>query len=487
MLSSLASRADSARNQVMLALGSAMALAGIAVLQPLAALLGAAPLVVWLIIVYPATWIIAFMALSQYRLADAFTFLLPLHLPLAFGAMALGALVWHVMISRGYKAVWRPELWAMLIILVLSILGLPLAIDRPKTFEFILDVFWKVIAASFALAWILRRQVDFARFTVTTLVCGTLIGLVALYNKANGIDLVEGTRVTIGRALHSPLADPNDLALALMCPFSMALAILVYRTSPALKVLAAVTTMTTMLGIIATQSRGGLLAVLAGIAVVGLHRIRSRNAVIAIVAALAVLLFVVMGIAGRKSGGFDELSESGIDQSSYLRTVVWTAALNMALHRPLTGVGLSAFSSAFYFYTPVWVQKDLAPHSTWFGMLGELGIPGLVALLYMLFNAMLSIQYCKNRLEQQRAPPLMQALSLGLKASLITFCVGGSFLGQHASWPLYTIVALGVALRIHVDGRAHAADGTAGTERDTGGPIRSASASVAPKARGASP
>ncbi|MEZ5853683.1 MAG: O-antigen ligase family protein [Hyphomicrobiaceae bacterium] len=454
MATALSTPAGNLRNQVVLGVAATLLLGLAAWFQPLAVGIGALPLVIWLVIVYPATWIIVFMALSQYRLPDAFPFLLPLHLPLAFGAMALGALVWHVMIARGYKAVWRPELVAMLVILALSIVGLPLAIDKPKTLTFIFDTFWKVVAVSIALAWIIRREIDFKRFTIATLACGTLIGLVALYNKAHGIDLVEGTRVTIARALNSPLSDPNDLALALMCPFSLGLAILAYRTTTSMKLLAVATVTATLLGIIATQSRGGLLAVLAGIAVVGLNFIRSRNALLAIVGALAVLLFIAMGISGRQSGGFEELSESGIDESSYLRTILWQAAINMALHRPFTGVGLAGFSSAFYFYTPVWVQKDLAPHSAWFGMLGEVGIPGLLALLYMIGHAFLSIQHCRVELAKRQAPALMQALALGLKASLVTFCVAATFLSQHASWPLYTIVALGVALRIYVDSSA---------------------------------
>ncbi|MEI8597436.1 hypothetical protein P4S64_06830 [Vibrio sp. M60_M31a] len=48
------------------------------------------------------------------------------------------------------------------------------------------------------------------------ILAGGLIAVVALYNSASGIGLVEGTRVTIGRQLGSVLGDPNDLSLVLM-------------------------------------------------------------------------------------------------------------------------------------------------------------------------------------------------------------------------------------------------------------------------------
>lgn len=60
----------------------------------------------------------------------------------------------------------------------------------------------------------------------TFVVAGCLVALVALYNKASGIGLVEGTRVTIGRELGSVLGDPNDLALVLLFPAGFSLSLL---------------------------------------------------------------------------------------------------------------------------------------------------------------------------------------------------------------------------------------------------------------------
>ena len=49
----------------------------------------------------------------------------------------------------------------------------------------------------FALAWLLRKPSDFSKLLLVMLGSAALVALVALQNKAAGIGLVEGTRVTI--------------------------------------------------------------------------------------------------------------------------------------------------------------------------------------------------------------------------------------------------------------------------------------------------
>ncbi|MCP5978834.1 hypothetical protein NL364_30535, partial [Klebsiella pneumoniae] len=80
-------------------------------------------------------------------------------------------------------------------------------------------------------------------------------------NWFDGEGLVEGTRVTIGRAMGSVLGDPNDLSLALLFPLSFAVALAVGRVNVVDRLIGLAGTSTILLGILFTQSRGGLLGV----------------------------------------------------------------------------------------------------------------------------------------------------------------------------------------------------------------------------------
>lgn len=81
-----------------------------------------------------------------------------------------------------------------------------------------------------AITWLITKPQQLAQMSRAIIVAGMLIGLVALNNAANGIDLVEGTRVSIGRSIGSVLGDPNDLALVLMFPLAFTVSQLMEKT-----------------------------------------------------------------------------------------------------------------------------------------------------------------------------------------------------------------------------------------------------------------
>lgn len=428
-------------------------------------LVAAIPLSLWIALAHPAGWILIFMCLSTYRLADAYPVVQPLGLTLYAGAFTVFTLIWHAALSRSIQPVWRPEVILLPVLLLIAIFSCVLSIDRAVSIDYVQVTYWKIIIISLALCWLIRDPGEFKAALYCILLAGVLIGLVALYNKVHSIDLVEGTRVGVGRDYGSPIADPNDLALVLLAPFSLALAMLVHRVRTFMTAVAVLSALILLPAIVVTQSRGGLLGVMAVLVVIGMSLVRSRVVALGIASVVGVVLFVAMGIAFRESGGLGEISASGsIDDSSYHRTIAWRAAINMAIARPLNGIGIAAFPSAFFFYTPVWIQKNMAPHSSWFGMLAETGLPGLIAFVGMIFFALRSLAMAQVRLAVAKAEPFMQALALGLKASLIGFCVSGSFLGQHLNWSIYMLVALSAAMGIFATRYADARDAVSGNQ-----------------------
>jgi O-antigen ligase len=112
------------------------------------------------------------------------------------------------------------------------------------------------------------------------------------------------------------------------------------------------------------------------------------------------ILFAVAGISDRASGGNAEI---GIDESAMGRLYAWQAAWNMGLDNPIFGVGISNFYYNYFFYSTHWDGLNHAVHSTWLGVLAEIGIIG--------------------------------------------FVVSGTFLTQGFLWPIYLQLALVAALQ----------------------------------------
>ncbi|MCB1457417.1 MAG: O-antigen ligase family protein, partial [Nitratireductor sp.] len=174
-------------------------------------------------------------------------------------------------------------------------------------------------------------------------------------------------------------------------------------------------------------------------AVVGLKLVKSKL-VLGTVGAIAMVgLTAVAGISDRSSGG---AAEEGIDESAMGRIWAWTAAFNMAMAKPLTGVGLSNFIPNFWLYTPHWTGFNKAVHSTWLGVLAETGWPGLIAFVTMVILTIRLAIRTSRILAEVDAPVPVRVSALALVSGLAAFCTSGTFLTQGFTWPFYILLAI---------------------------------------------
>lgn len=393
------------------------------------------------------TLCLLFVVFSFFRIHEAFPVLYSLRIPLLLAVLTLTVLGWHVFLSRKIEPYWSRELQVFLFFFAIVTLGMPFASNRDSAFAYWLATYWKIAIMVVALAWLVRAPRDFELAARVLIIGSVLISLVAISNKLNGIGLVEGTRVTIARDLDSVLGDPNDLSLILLFPLGFALSLAFHKVGFVNRAFGIGASIIMISAIIATQSRGGLLGVLAVSGVVGLRFLKSRLLLIPLGAIAAMALIAAMGINSRSSGGAQEV---GIDESSMGRIYAWNAAWKMAKSHPLTGVGLDNFIGNYYFYTEHWDGNNHAVHSTWFNVLAETGFPGFFAFLVMIGVVAKSSYRSMRRLGDARAPPIVQAVALALVAGVFGFCVAGTFLTQGFTWPIYIILALTAAMGKYV-------------------------------------
>jgi putative inorganic carbon (hco3(-)) transporter len=206
-----------------------------------------------------------------------------------------------------------------------------------------------------------------------------------------------------------------------------------------IRVLSLAATCIIVWAVLCTQSRGGLLGMMAVFGVTGLRVIKSKVALGAVGGLAASVLFAVAGISDRSSGG---AGESGIDESAMGRIWAWTAAWNMAVAHPFHGVGLDNFIPNFWLYTPHWTGFNKAVHSTWLGVLAETGFPGIIAFAAMvLINVGVALK-ASRLLLRKNAPVAVTVLSYAVVSGFAGFCASGTFLTQGFTWPVYILIAL---------------------------------------------
>src|SRR4051794_3324503 len=128
-----------------------------------------------------------FVALSLFRIHEAYPALHPLRLPLGFAIITNITLVWHIFLTRSIKPFWPREIKIFAIFFLFVTLGIPYAIDRRLALDLWLSNYWKVGLMTLAIAWLTRIPRDFELAARVLAACGLLIAGVAIYNKHTGI------------------------------------------------------------------------------------------------------------------------------------------------------------------------------------------------------------------------------------------------------------------------------------------------------------
>jgi len=390
--------------------------------------------------------VILFVVFSFFRIHEAIPQLYAFKLPLFLSLGALSALMWHTLISKELKTYWHRSLSWLALFWLLVTIGLVFASNRGVAIQEFKGIYWKIMVMTLAIVWLVNSMDKLAKTSTIIIFSGCLIGIIAISNSINGIGLVEGTRVTIGRDIGSMLGDPNDLALVLMFPMAFAISQATTKGIPTMhRFIGATACIILLYAVIATQSRGGLLGSIAVLGIFALSIIRSKVTLITLGAIAAVGLYFAAGISDRASGG---AAEAGIDASAMGRLYAWEAAFKMALDNPLTGVGLNNFYSNYFFYSPHWDGLNHAVHSTWFGVLAETGFLGLIVFIILIGSLLITARKTLNQIKDNgnSVNPILYSSAFAVYAGLIGTIVSGTFLTQGFNWPIYILSALTVCV-----------------------------------------
>ncbi|WP_133122841.1 O-antigen ligase family protein [Zhengella mangrovi] len=404
--------------------------------------LAAAPLGLIIMMRIPVWLVLGFVAFTFFRLHEAFPFLLPFRIPQLLALPTLLVLVWHIGVMKKIRPFWGGQLTAFAIFFALVTIGLPFASNPGIAIAYWSGAYVKIAIMTISIAWLLRNPSDFQLAARVIVVSGVAVSIVAISNKLAGIGLVEGSRVTIGREIGSVLGDPNDLSLVLTFPLSFAVSMATARGGWVNRILGGLGSALIIWAVICTQSRGGLLGIVAVFGVTGLRIIRSKVVLGGIGGLGLLVLFAAAGISDRSSGG---AAEDGIDESAMGRIWAWTAAFNMSMARPLNGVGLDNFIPNFWLYTPHWTGFNKAVHSTWFGVLAETGWPGFFTFVAMIIATARVAFRASRILRRENAPMPVQVAAFSVTSGIAGFCVSGTFLTQGFTWPVYILLAIASA------------------------------------------
>jgi probable O-glycosylation ligase (exosortase A-associated) len=231
----------------------------------------------------------------------------------------------------------------------------------------------------------------------------------------------------------------NEMALALVMTIPLIRYLHLQATRKWLKLGLASAMVLTGVAAIGSQSRGGLVAMVA----MGLFLwLKSRNKIVTgFYMAIAVLIMASV----MPQAWYDRMNTINTyeqDQSTLGRFNAWHTAFNLAKDR-ITGGGFETFQGpTFRQYAPdPWNVRDV--HSIYFEQMGEHGFIGLALFLLLGLLAWIRAQQIINRCKKDPDRKWAADLAAMIQVSLVGYAAGGIFLGMsYFDLPYHLMVIL---------------------------------------------
>tara|TARA_R110001592_G_scaffold246427_1_gene508244 strand:+ start:70194 stop:71495 length:1302 start_codon:yes stop_codon:yes gene_type:complete len=268
-----------------------------------------------------------------------------------------------------------------------------------------------------------------------------IVGSIGFFSIKGGIfTLMTGGGFRVYGPPTSYISENNALAVATLMIIPLMLYLHRISTQKWLRYGLIFGAIMSLVSVVGSQSRGGLLAILA-VAVFFWLKTKTKVA-----SGIAIILLGTLGFAFMPDSWherMDTIQNYQEDESAMARINSWQYSINVASDR-LTGAGLASWSSeTFAIYAPD-PNIVFAAHSIYFSILADHGWPGLVMFLLILWLTWRNLSKVIQR-TQKEPSSAQNFLARMLQVSLIAYMSGGAFLSIayfDLPWHLVAIVVL---------------------------------------------
>jgi O-antigen ligase len=386
-----------------------------------------------------------------WRFQDLFPVLGLLQVPLLSSVAAIVVLVLSRDVGRSL-AVWRhPMIKLGLVILLLMVVSVPGSLYPGLSARFILKDHVRTFLLMVILAGSVRVVGDLERFAAVQVMGAAIFCIMVLVKFPVGAD---------GRLGELGYYDANDMGMILVCAIPLATYFLRSGVRPTGKWLALAALGIFVVGVIKTGSRGGFLALIVTSAFI-VFRFTALPRRIRITAVAAAFLVLALASNDRYWTTMHTLLNPRSDYNwagheEGGRMEVWKRGVGYMADHPLLGVGVSAFPIAEGTISPLAERQQVgrglkwsAAHNSFVQVGAELGIPGLLVFVWLLWSGAKTLRRIGRlpRGPDGRTVP-SAALAQSLAASLVGYCTAGFFLSQAYSAFLYSVLGMIVGLAV---------------------------------------
>jgi O-antigen ligase len=408
--------------------------------------------------------VFAFTALLFFRPQDTVRALAPLHLPELVAIAALIAMIAH-RVNRSMPVVRvSPEIVGVGVLAAIMLLTIPFSIWPGGALGTFTDVYFKVVLVFILMVNSVRGIVALRWFTWLILCAMGYVAARGVFDFATGQNLIKGER--LHGSISGLMGNPNDLAMNMVTFLPLAAMIAINRGRTMPRLFAALIACLMTATILFTKSRAGLLGLAAMMVVLFLEARKFRRGLgaVAVVGMLIALPLMPSWFWTRLGSIANaEQDESGSRQA---RKDLMSEGWQTFLEHPLTGVGAGQFKN----YNPSDRQQPWREtHNVMLQFAAELGIFGLLAFLFVIWQAVAALVWTRRMFggtKTRARPPTTGTRELpvtdafrpeerdwlrmhtaAMSASLVGWLVCAQFASVGYYWTFYYLFALIVAAR----------------------------------------
>lgn len=392
---------------------------------------------------------VAMLLIYLWRIQDIVRFIGQARLP---KLIALAAIVMFLMnghVNRLMVWIKTPIMSVVGFILVWMVASVPLGVYKGFSLGFIYGEHAKVLVLTAILLASIRSLADIERLAFANMLgaAGYCLFILVITDPSDG-----------GRLGGLIYYDSNDVSMMIVCtlPFAVYFLRPNARTWQRLAALACLPVF--VMAIVACGSRGGFLGLVcvAGFLVFGFGAIPKKVRIGATVTAAVLLASVGTAQYWDRLDTLFDIANDYNMTDEIGRVEIWKRGMGYMASNPLTGVGVNAFPVAEGVISDLASRqaegiglKWSAAHSSFVQIAAELGLPGIIAFLLLLWRLYAAARRISTSTSRQG--PIAddeRAFAQALIGTLIGYVVCGSLLSQAYSAYLYALCGIVTGLAI---------------------------------------
>lgn len=301
--------------------------------------------------------------------------------------------------------------------------------------------FMKVVAYFILMTSILTTKERLGWFVATFIILTVAVSAISIadfngyrdfpiikHAREGVTDKVTGIRSDIFRlTAYGVFGDPNDLSMMTVVCMILCLGGLLMKGLESLRIPLLAAFLFLGYALLLTQSRGGLLALIAGIGAMLLARYGASQSTLAI----AGVVPVVLTVFGGRQASFGEAISSGTGGA---RTELWYSGLQWMKWAPIFGLGHGEFAK----------EHGLVAHSSYVQALAEWGIIGGTMFLGLFFVVCYSIWRLKD-VKEEIVSSFLYYYQPYFMGAMAAYVVSMFTLTRNEAVPTFLIAGLGLS------------------------------------------